>query len=192
MAVLLAAHHGLTGNPVKLDHAAWARERLVTMPRIIAATERQQCPFSWRDLQNHVVEIVSGTEQPKPATSGLPPRIHIDQDRDDFCLRISMDFAVLFAATAAHGDHVGPIRQIDAELFFERLAKFTTAHFLDEPCKYTAVTDLAQRKAARPVDFGIIVVYRRARIGLHKLRNDQEFKRFAGKRGGAETFQIQR
>src|SRR5215831_1361784 len=105
------------------------------MPRIIAATKRQQCPFSWRDLENHVVEIVSGTEQSKPAARRFPSCIHIDQDRDNFCLRVSVDFAVFFAATAAHGDHIGPIRQINVELFFERLAKYATAHFLDEPCK---------------------------------------------------------
>ena len=72
----------------------------------------------------------------KPATSGLPPRIHIDQDRDDFCLRVSVDFAVFFAATAAHGDHVGPIRR-DRTLNFssKALAKLIASHLLDELCK---------------------------------------------------------
>jgi hypothetical protein len=46
-----------------------------------------------------------------------------------------VDFAVFFAATTAHSDHVGPIRQIDAELLLKRLAKLIAAHFLDQPCK---------------------------------------------------------
>src|SRR5213075_2171676 len=102
------------------------------MPRIIAATERQQRPFRWRNFENHVVEIVSGSEQPKPTTSGLPPSIHIDQNRDDFRLRVSVNLAVFFAATTAHGDHVGPIRQVDAELFLKRVAKLFASHLLDE------------------------------------------------------------
>src|ERR1044071_7680971 len=125
------------------------------MPRIVGATKGQKCPFRRRDLENHVVEIVSGTEQPKPATSRLPPRIHIDQDRDDFRLRISVNFAVFFTATAADGDHIRPIREIDAELFLKRLAKLIAAHFLNQLCKCSAVTDLTQRKAAGPVYFGI-------------------------------------
>ena len=102
-----------------------------------------------------------------------------------------MDFAIFFAATAAHGDHVRTVRQIDSEFFFERLAKFFAAHFLDELCKGATVTDLTQRKAAGPVYVGIIFVYRRAGLRLHKFRNNQKFKRLAGKRRAAEPFQIQ-
>ena len=95
----------------------------MAVPGIIAATERQQRPFRRRDFENHVIEIVSRTKQSQPATSGLPPRIHIDQDRDDFRLRVSVDFAVFFAATAAHGDHVGPIREIHVEFLFEGVSE---------------------------------------------------------------------
>src|SRR4029453_1200032 len=107
----------------------------MAVPGIIAATERQQRPFRWRDLENHVVEIVSGTEQPKPATSGLPPRIHVDENRDDFLLRVGVDFAVFFAATAAYGDHVRSIRQVDAEFLLKRVTKLIASHLLDERCK---------------------------------------------------------
>src|SRR4026209_2914547 len=154
----------------------------MAVPRIIAATERQQRPFRWRHFENHVVKIVSGMEQPKPATRGFPPRIHIDEDRDYFRLRVSMNFAVFFAATAANGNHVGSIGQIDSELFLKRLAKFVAAHLLHELRKYRAVGNFAKRKAAGPVYLGIVVVYRRARIGLHEFRNNQKFKRLAGKR----------
>src|SRR5262249_47876398 len=109
MAVLFTPYYRLAGNPVKLNHATRPRERLVTVPRIIASAERPQPPFRWRNLENHVVEIISGTKQPKPTTGRFPTRVHIDQDRDDFRLRIGMDFAVFFAATTAHGDHVGSI-----------------------------------------------------------------------------------
>ena len=43
-----------------------------------------------------------------------------------------MDFAVFFAASAAHRDHVRPIRQVDAELFLKRLAKLSATHFLNK------------------------------------------------------------
>ena len=86
MAVLLAPHDRLAGDPVKLNDAAWTGERLMTVPRVTAATERQQGSFGRRHFENRIVQIVSGTEQSKPATSRLPPRIHIDEDRDDFRL----------------------------------------------------------------------------------------------------------
>src|SRR5919109_2278214 len=191
MTVLLAPHDGLAGNPVKLNDTAGSGERLVAVPRIIAATKRQQRAFGWRDLENHVFEIVSGAEQPKLTTSRLPPRIHVDQDRNDFGFRVGVNLAVFFAATAPHGDHVGPIRQIDTELFLKRLAEFVAAHLFDEFCKGRSVTDLTKRKAPGPVYFGIIVVYRRAHIRLHKFRNNQEFERLAGQRCGAEPLQIQ-
>src|SRR5262249_59504111 len=57
--------------------------------------------------------------------------------------------------------------------------------------KCRAVSYLAQRKTAGPLYLRIIVVYRRARIGLHKFRNNQKFERLACKRCGAEPFQIE-
>src|SRR2546430_12250088 len=39
MAILLAAHHCFAGHPVELDHPTRPREGLVTVPRIVAATE---------------------------------------------------------------------------------------------------------------------------------------------------------
>ena len=84
--VLLAPHDRLAGDPVELNHTAWAGERLMTMPRIIAAAEREQRAFGRGDFENHVVEIVSGAEQPQPATGRFPPGVHVDQDSDDFCL----------------------------------------------------------------------------------------------------------
>src|SRR5262249_24117981 len=105
--------------------------------------------------------------------------------------RVRVDFAVFFAASAAHSDHVGSIRQVDAEFFLKRFAKLIAAHFLDQLCKCRAVSYLAQRKTAGPLYWRIIVVYRRARIGLHKFRNNQKFERLASKRRGAEPFQIE-
>src|SRR3954471_11339694 len=191
MAVLLAAHHGIAGNPIKLNHSTRTCERLVAMPRIIAATECQQGAFRWRDFDNHVVNTVSRAQQPKLPAGGFPSGIHINQNRDDFRLRIGMDSAVFFAATAAHRDHVGPVRQIDSELFLERLPKLVATHLLHQLCKSRAVSDIPQRKAAGPIDFRIIVVDRRARFGLHKFRNNQKFKWLAGKRRPAESFQIE-
>ena len=102
-----------------------------------------------------------------------------------------MDFAVFFAATAAHRDHVGSICQIDSEFFLKRVTKLIASHLLNELCKCGSVTDFTQRKAAGPVNSGIIIMYRRARIGLHEFRNNQEFKRLAGKWRRAEPLQIE-
>src|SRR5215467_12047416 len=126
------------------------------MPRIVAATKCQKRSLRGRHFENHVVEIIFGTKQPKPATSGLPPGIHINEDCDDFRLRVSVDFAVFFAATAADSNHVGPILEIDGELFLECLAKLIAAHLLDQICKGRSVSHLTERKADRPVYLGII------------------------------------
>jgi hypothetical protein len=46
-----------------------------------------------------------------------------------------VDFAVFFAATAAHRDHVGPIREIHVEFLFEGSPKLIASHLLNELCK---------------------------------------------------------
>jgi hypothetical protein len=99
-------------------------------------------------------------------------------------------FCRLFAATAAYGDHIGPIREIHVEFFFEGSRNSSLRISLDELCKGRSVTDLTQRKAARPVYSGIIIMYRRARVGLHKFRT---IKNSNGSRvsGVAEPLQIQ-
>src|SRR5262249_36244311 len=135
MAVLFTAYHGLARHPVELNDATRARKRLVPVPWLISATGSQQRPFLRPNPQNHILEIVSRTKQSEPATGRFPSRIHIDQDRDDFRLRVSVDFAVFFATTAAHCDHVGPIRQVEAELVLKRLTKLIASHLLDQLCK---------------------------------------------------------
>src|SRR5689334_18199893 len=102
-----------------------------------------------------------------------------------------MDFAVFFAATAAHRDHVWPIRQVDLELLLESLSKFITTHFLHQLCECRAIANLAQRKAAGPIHVWIVVVYCRAGIGLHKFRNNQKFEWLASEWRRAEPFQIE-
>jgi len=131
MTILLAPHHRFTRHPVELYRPARAGKRLVTMPRIIAPSECQQCAFGWRHFENHIVQIVPGAQQAKASPGRFPARIHIDKDRDDLRLRIGVDFAVLFAAAAAHCNHVRAIRQIHIELFLEHVAELFAAHLLD-------------------------------------------------------------
>ena len=71
-----------------------------------------------------------------------------------FVSGVNVDFAVFFAATAAHGDHVGPISEIHIEFLFEGSPKLIASHLLNELCKCRSETDLTQRKAAGPVTPG--------------------------------------
>jgi len=139
MTILLAPHHRFTRHPIELNRPARTGERLVTMPRIIAPSERQQCAFGWRHFENHIVQIVPGAQQAKAPAGRFPARIHIDKDRDDLRLRIGVDFAVLFTAAAAHRNHVRAIRQVDIEFFLERFAEFIAAHFSEKlPARLTS------------------------------------------------------
>ena len=102
-----------------------------------------------------------------------------------------MDFAVLFAATASHGDHVWAICQVDIEFFLERFAELFAAHFSDERCKCRSIFNLAQRKAACAVNLGVVVVDGQARFRSYKFRDDQKLEWFTDKRRPAKPLQIQ-
>src|SRR6266536_6379392 len=102
-----------------------------------------------------------------------------------------MDFAVLFAATASHGDHVWAIRQVDIEFFLERFAEFIAAHFSDERCECRPIFNLAQRKAACTVNLGVVVIDGEACYRTYKFRDDQKLEWFTDKRRPAKTLQIQ-
>ena len=101
-----------------------------------------------------------------------------------------MDFTVFLATTSAHGDHIGTITKIDVKFLLKRLAKLFASHLFDQPRKGRAISYLAQRKATRPGNLGIIRIDCRTCIGLNKLWNNQKLKGLAGERRGAKSLQI--
>ena len=73
----------LRGEPVELNDTAFAGERLVTVPGIVAALEREQRARDRRNFEDDVVEVVCRAQQAQPAAR-LPPRlVHVDEDGDD-------------------------------------------------------------------------------------------------------------
>src|SRR5437763_4414332 len=111
-------------DPVELDHATRAGKRLVSMPGIIGAPERDERALRRRHLRHHVFEVFAVAEQAQASARGFPARVHVDQHGDDLALRVRVDLAVPRIAAAAHGDSRGPAFQLDAEFFLESLAKF--------------------------------------------------------------------
>src|SRR6266403_4097102 len=191
MAVLLAAYDCCARDPIKLNRAAWTGERDVAVPRVTAATERQQRAFGRWHFLDHVIEIGPGTQQPQASAGRFPSRVHVNEDRDDFRFRICVDLPVLLAAAAADRDHVRAIRKIHVKFLLKGLAKLGASHLLDQLRKCWAVCYLAQRETAGTRNFGIIVVDRAARVGLYKFRNDQKLEWLAGKRRRPEFLQIE-
>ena len=102
-----------------------------------------------------------------------------------------MDLPVLFAAAAAHRDHVRPIRKIHVKFLLKGLAKLVASHLLDQLRKRGAVGYLAQRKAAGPADPWIVFLDRRARFGLDELWNNQKIEWLTRKRRVPKSLQIE-
>src|SRR5579862_2502054 len=100
----------LRRKPVELNDATLADERFVTVPRIAAALERQQCSSDGGNFDNDIVKIVRRSQQSQPSTGLIPALVHVNEDGDDFGLRIGVDLAVAGTASAAHGRNGGPSR----------------------------------------------------------------------------------
>src|SRR5437764_427396 len=190
MPVLLAPYYRLARNPVELNDPAWAGKRSVTVSRIIAAAKRQQRAFGWRHFENDVFQIRPGSQQAKLDARRFPSRIHVNKNSDDLCLGIGVDLTIFLATTAANGDHVRAISQIDVKFCLERFAKLLAAHLLDQLRKRRAISHLSKVKATRPGNLGIILIDCSARLSLYKLWNNKELKRFTGERRGAKSLEI--
>ena len=79
MPALLAAHDFVARDPIELDHSPRAGKGLVTMPRIVAALEREERPLDRRHLEDHVIEIGSRFQQSQPSPSIFPSRVQVKQ-----------------------------------------------------------------------------------------------------------------
>src|SRR6516162_7521187 len=100
----LSAAVEFRGYPMQLDHAPLARERPVSMPGIMRASECDKGPGR-HHLGNHVIEIVRRSKQSQSTASVFPARIHVDQHGDDFFLRVRVDLAIFDGTLAAHRYH---------------------------------------------------------------------------------------
>ena len=84
MPALLAAHDFVARDPIELDHSPLAGKWLVTMPRIVAALEREERPFHRRHFKDHVFDVGGRFQQSQPPPSAFPARVQVDQHRDNF------------------------------------------------------------------------------------------------------------
>src|ERR1700730_14080003 len=128
------------------------------MPRVVAALKREERAFLRRHFEDHVIEIVTRSQQTQPAADALPFRIHVDQPRDYFCLRIGMDFSILLRAAPPRGDHSGPACQIDGEFALKCSTEFRAIEIVDELLKLRPESHLTQRKAAGLRNLWVIIV----------------------------------
>ena len=71
-------------KPIELNDAALADERLMTVPRIVTALERQQSSRDRRYFDDDVVKVVGRAQQSQPASGLIPTLVHVNEDRDDF------------------------------------------------------------------------------------------------------------
>src|SRR5207249_5911185 len=109
---------------------------------------REQRSAGRGNFKDYVLEVSARTQQPEPTTGGIPLRIHVNENRNDLCLRICVDLAILFAAASAHRNHVRTGGQIDVEFFLKHSTKLVAAHFLNEPRKVRPITNLTQRRVS--------------------------------------------
>ena len=84
----------LRGQPVELNDAALADERLVAVPRIVAALESEQRAGHRRHFDNDVFKVMRGTKEPQSSAGLAPALVHVDKDGDDLAGGIGVDPAV--------------------------------------------------------------------------------------------------
>src|SRR5271166_3232255 len=192
----LVAQHGdaavaFRRDPVELDHAALARERLVAVPGIVGALEGQKRPGRGRNLHDRIVEAVGRFQQPQPPARMLPLRVHVDQNGDDLARRVGMDAPVSWAAVTADGDRVRSADKIEAELLLENLAEFVTRQFVEEISEMGAVRKLIDREAAALGDPRIVAVDVGARLRTDETGNDEILERLFRQRRRLQRVEIE-
>ena len=129
----------------------------------------------------HVIDIVRRLQQSQPASDAFPGRVHVEQHRDNFRLRVSVDFSVLLLRAApAHGDHRGPTCEIDGKFPLKRRAERRAMEIVDQGLEVWPERRVPQREAAGPLQLRVIVVNCVARLRFHKFAHDEMLKRLAG------------
>src|ERR1700761_7812730 len=93
-----------------------------------------------------------------------------------------MDASIPGAALTANRGRGGPPRKLEAEFFFERLAKIVAFQFGDELTERGPVRELSDRKTSALRNLWIVGVDLRARFGSNKTRDDEKFERRPGHR----------
>jgi mitochondrial fission protein ELM1 len=157
VAGLVAVGEFLFGDPIELDHLAFADKRFMAVPGMVRAAEDEQSAVGGRDLRRVIVEA-GAIEYPKAAAFIIVPiRVHVEQDGNDLAFRVGMDAAVMSAAFAAHGNHRRASRQIDAEFRLYRTAEGLTPQFIQQCRKACAIFQPVKWEAATLRNSRVIV-----------------------------------
>ena len=136
-------------QPIELDDAPFADERLVAVPRIVAAFERQQGSGDRWHLDDNVVQIARGSQQSQPAAGLIPDLVHVNEDGYDLGNRIRVALPVGGTAPAADRGDGGPSRELDIEFALERFPKRIAVEFIQQRSERWTKRDLIHRKTAR-------------------------------------------
>src|SRR3954464_10392964 len=102
VAALLARDDRSVGDPVHLDRAARAVERLMAVPGFLRTPKDEQRPAMRRDLLGVVVEVRAVLQDTQPPAVLVPRVIHVEEHGDELGGRIGVDLAVVRTAFAAH------------------------------------------------------------------------------------------
>ena len=147
------------------------------MPRIAGAPKSDQMAGKWWNLLDVVFQIVGGSQQPQPPAIGLPLVVEIDQNGDQFCFTVGMDFPVTQSRTSADGQRGGTVRQIHVEFIFECLAHGVATQLVDQFSERSATREMIQWKTARLVNLRKVFADRIQKLLLHKPWYDEIVER---------------
>src|SRR5262249_58986127 len=94
-------------DPVELQVQPRPIVRNARMPRVVTAAKYEHAAEFGSDLECTVVDVPTA-KHPKRPRSTRPPRVQVEEDRDDLVPRVGVDVAVAIAfstAIPAHRDH---------------------------------------------------------------------------------------
>src|SRR5262249_20597631 len=166
-------------------------ERLMAVERVVATAEGDQGPLRGRHLNEDVVEVVGGAQQPEPPARPLPAGVHVDERGDELAGRVRVGVAVPGAAAAAPRDQGGPAREVDVKLLLERRPHLGAGQGPQQRAEGRAEGQARGGKAARVIDPGVIPVDRRPRLRPDEARDDQVVEGLPGQPGRPERIQVE-
>src|SRR5262249_58575253 len=124
------------------------------MPRVVATTKDEHVAEFGCDLERAVVDVPT-VKHPKRSGSARPPRVQVEEDRDDLLPRVGVDVAVAIAfstAIPAHRDHGRVLVQVDSELALDDAPEGLVHQLGDQGREPGTVAHARQYEAARGTD----------------------------------------
>lgn len=121
----------VVGDPIELNHTAFADEWEMTVPRMIGAQERDQGAAGSGRFGGDILDAVARAKHAQTAPGIVPGRIHIKQHGYDLAGRVVVNLAVVRIATPANRDCGRTLRKIELEFVLEGFAELFTFQRVD-------------------------------------------------------------